>query len=157
MRYVVALLILVVFVVGNAAGQVPQQPQPQDTIQAPRFRFEPPVTPLAALGRSMVLPGWGQAVLGRRGAGAVFVFWEGLTLAMTIKSAHQLSFQKGIEAETVDDKRAEFQDWLVLLIFNHLLAGTEAYVSALLWDFPTDLQARAMPDGRVGLAMAVYW
>ncbi len=95
--------------------------------------------------------------MGRRGVGAAFVFWEGLTLAMTIKSAHQLNFQESIDAETVDDKRAEFQDWLVLLVFNHLLAGIEAYVSALLWDFPAELEARALPDGHVGLGMSVYW
>ncbi len=162
MRHIVVLFSLLTLMASSAASQErqrppQQQPQAKDTIPVPRFRVEPPVSPLAALGRSMLLPGWGQAVLGRRGVGAAFVFWEGLTLAMTIKSAHQLNFQKSIDAETVDDKRAEFQDWLVLLVFNHLLAGTEAYVSALLWDFPTELEARALPEGQVGLGMSVYW
>ncbi len=108
-------------------GQPPQQaqPQPQDTIEVEVFRVEPPVSPMGALWRSLLLPGWGQAALGRRVTGAFFVFWEGVTLGMTIKSAHQLSFQESTDAETVEAKRQEVQDWAVLLAFNHLMAGAE--------------------------------
>ncbi len=135
-----------------------QQPQPEDTIPVPPFRYEPPVSPIGAMLRSMVLPGWGQAVLHRRGSGAVFVFFEGLTLAMWVKSLHQDSYLKGTnaDAETLDSKEAEIEDWLVLLIFNHLLAGTEAYVSANLWDFPAELEARVLPAGSVGLGATLY-
>lgn len=115
------------------------------------------MTPLAALGRSMLLPGWGQAVLGRRVTGAAFVFWEGITLTMTIKAAHQLNFQEDTDAETVSAKRDEIQDWLVLLVFNHLLAGTEAFVSANLWDFPGELESRVLPGGSVGVGLSLYW
>ncbi len=107
----------------------------------------------------MLVPGWGQAILGRRGTGAFFVFWEGLTLTMTLKSAHQLSYQKrtGVETETVDAKRQELQDWIFLLVFNHLLAGTEAFVAAQLWDFPADLEPRALADGSIGFGVNLYW
>ena len=141
------------------AGQQPQQrqrPEPEDTIPVPPFRYEPPVSPLGALGRSMLIPGWGQAVLGRRGAGAFFVFWEGLALTMTVKSAHQLSYQESIDAETVESKREELQDWIVLLAFNHLVAGVEAFVAANLWDFPAELEGRALPGGGSGLGLRVH-
>ena len=132
-------------------------PEPRDTVKVPPFRVKPPISPLSALGRSLLLPGWGQATLGRRGTGAFFVFWEGLTLTMTIKSVRQLNYQKSIDAETVEDKRDEVQDWVVLLVFNHLIAGAEAFVSAQLWDFPTELGARVLPGGRVGVGVTVYW
>ena len=63
---------------GARQGQQQQQrPEPEDTIPVPAFRYQPPVSPLGALGLSMLLPGWGQTVLERRGTGAFFVFWEG--------------------------------------------------------------------------------
>ena len=46
-----------------------------------------------------------------------------------------------------EDKRREHEDWLVLLVFNHLFAGLEAYVSAHLADFPGDLRLEAVPGG----------
>ncbi len=129
---------------------VPQRPdssQLPDTVKVPQFRVPPPVSPLAAVGRSMLLPGWGQAVLGRRVTGAVFVFWEGITLTMTLKSAHRLAYLKDIGSDKVAAKRQELQDWIVLLAFNHLLAGAEAYVSAQLWDFPAEIQLQVLPRG----------
>ena len=106
---------------------------------------------------SVLLPGWGQAVLGRRATGAFFVFWEGISLTMTVKSMRQLHYQEraGVHPDSLDNKRDEFEDWLVLLLFNHLVAGAEAYVSAHLWDFPADLRARALPDGSYGLGVNI--
>jgi len=139
--------------------QQQRRPEPEDTIPVPAFRYNPPISPLSALGRSMLLPGWGQAALGRRGPGAFFVFWEGLSLTMTLKSAHQRSYKESIDEDpdAIDAKRGEFQDWLVLVIFNHLVAGAEAFVSAQLWDFPVELEARQLPNGRVGLGWQVSW
>ena len=145
-------------------GQIPIPiPQPSqvpdstgaDTIQVPIFRIDPPVSPLGAAMRSLLLPGWGQAVLDRRVTGAFFVFSEGVTLTMTLKASHQLSHLEAIEAERVEDKRQEIQDWVVLLAFNHLLAAAEAYVSAMLWDFPAELKMRALPNGAFGLGLRV--
>ena len=143
----------------SQAQVIPQRPlvqqrQREDTVKVPKFRSEPPVSPLSAALRSLLLPGWGQSVLGRRVTGAVFVVWEGLTLWMTVKSSHQLVYQKRIGAETIDGKRQEVQDWAVLLAFNHLLSAAEAFVSANLWDFPVDLELRALPQG-VGAGLSV--
>ena len=144
-------------VIQPSRTQQQQRPDPADTIPVPAFRFDPPVSPLAAFGRSALMPGWGQAVLGRRGTGAFLVFWEGLTLTMTVKSLRQLRYQEGIgvHPDSLDNKRAEFQDWLVLMVFNHLVAGAEAFVSAHLWDFPADLAARKLPGGSVGVGVSI--
>jgi glucose/arabinose dehydrogenase len=133
----------------------PQQPQPPDTVKVPQFRIQPPISPLGAMWRSLLLPGWGQSLLNRRATGAVFIFWEGITLTMTVKSVQQLRYQERVGAETVEDKRDEVQDWAVLLAFNHLLAGAEAFVAAQLWDFPGELEAQAMPDGSLGAGLRV--
>ncbi len=131
--------------------------QPEDTVEVPHFRVEPPVAPLGAMWRSLLVPGWGQAALHRRGTGAFFVFMEGLTMAMTLKSLHQLGFEEQTDAETVEAKRDEVQDWAVLWGFNHLLAALEAFVAAELWDFPAELEAQPLPDGGIGLGLSVYW
>jgi hypothetical protein len=47
----------------------------------------------------------------------------------------------------VDGKRQEEEDWLVLLVFNHLFAAAEAFVAGHLQDFPEELQVRAVPGG----------
>ena len=159
------LSILLLLQAALTAQVIPQRPQtqqqerpdPSDTIPVPPFRFEPPVTPFGAFGRSLLLPGWGQAIMGRRGTGAFFVFWEGITLTMTVKSARQLHYQEsiGVDPDSLDNKRAEMEDWLVLLIFNHLLAGAEAFVSAHLWDFPADLGMQKLPGGSFGVGVRI--
>ena len=110
----------------------------------------------------MLVPGWGQARLNRRVTGAFFVVWEGVTLTMTLKSIHQLDYLQTVESEDdiesqdrVRSKRNEIQDWAVLLAFNHLLAGVEAFVSAQLWDFPEELAVRVLPRGGVGLRVGL--
>ncbi len=139
-----------------AVAQIPF-PTPQarqdtsraDTVKVPAFRFQPPTPPMAALARSMLLPGWGQAVLGRRVTGAAFVFWEGVTITMTFKASHRLHYFRQTNADSVKvaAKKQEVQDWIVLLVFNHLFAGAEAFVAAQLWDFPAEAEIRALPRG----------
>lgn len=132
----------------------------RDTVTVPAFRVPPPVSPLGATWRSLLLPGWGQAVLHRRVTGAVFVFWEGVTAAMTLKAVRQLHYWEGqappdSTTDIVKAKKQEVQDWVVLLVFNHLLAGAEAFASAQLSDFPAHLETRALPGGRTGVGISV--
>ena len=111
---------------------------------------------MGAFARSLLLPGWGQSVLGRRVTGAMLVFWEGVTITMTLKAIHQRRYLESIGAEgRLDGKRQEIQDWVVLLVFNHLMAGAEAFVSAYLWDFPVELEARTLSGTSAGLGLKV--
>ena len=161
MRLVLLFLTILATTPMTAHGQITtvpvRRPNPRDTITVDPFRVRPPVSPMGAMLRSLLLPGWGQSVLHRRGTGAFFVLFEGLSLTMTLKSIHQLDYLERVQSDTdpeslerVDSKRAEVQDWAVLLGFNHLVAAAEAFVSAMLWDFPEELEVRAFSGGRIG-------
>jgi hypothetical protein len=105
--------------------------------------------------RSLLLPGWGQAELDRKLTAGLFVAWEGVTLGMSIKTWHELDYLRRTGSARAEDKRREHEDWVVLLGFNHVLAGLEAYVSAHLSDFPDDLKFRAVPGGGIGASYTV--
>jgi hypothetical protein len=111
-------------------------------------------SPMNAFWRSFLLPGWGQAKLGRRLTAGIFIAWEGTTLAMSLKTRHELDYLRRTNSERAEDKRREHEDWLVLLGFNHIFSGLEAYVSAHLSDFPADLHVEAVPGG-VGGSVSV--
>ncbi|HUR93751.1 MAG TPA: hypothetical protein VMY76_04155 [Gemmatimonadales bacterium] len=104
-------------------------------------------SPMNAFWRSFLLPGWGQAKLGRKLTAGIFVAWEGTTLGMSLKTRRELGYLRRTNSARAEDKRREHEDWLVLLAFNHLFAGLEAYVSGHLTDFPGDLRIRAAPGG----------
>jgi len=112
------------------------------------------ISPSAALWRSLLLPGWGQARLNRKLTAGLFIAWEGVTLGMSLKTLHELEYLRRTNSARADDKRQEHEDWVVLLGFNHVLAGLEAYISAHLADFPGDLHLEAVPGG-AGAAVSV--
>jgi hypothetical protein len=128
--------------VPDSVPAAPRAPAADSSVVRP-----PPVGPMGALWRSFLLPGWGQAKLGRKLTGGIFVAWEGVTLGMTLKTSHELGYLERTGSGRVAAKRSEREDWLILLAFNHLMSGLEAYVSAHLWDFPRDLAIRAVPGG----------
>ena len=113
-----------------------------------------PVNPMGAFWRSFLVPGWGQARLGRKLTAGILIAWEGTTLGMSLKTRHELAYLRRTGSGRADDKRREHEDWLVLLAFNHLFAGLEAYVSAHLSDFPADLKFQAVPGG-VGAGVSI--
>jgi hypothetical protein len=112
------------------------------------------ISPMNALWRSLLVPGWGQARLNRKLAGGILVGWEAVTLGMTLKTRHELRYLRRTGSGRADDKRQEHEDWVVLLGFNHLFAGLEAFVSAHLADFPGDLHFQAVPGG-VGASISL--
>jgi hypothetical protein len=109
-----------------------------------------PISPMGAFWRSFLLPGWGQARLNRKLTGGIFVAWEGVTLGMSLKTRHELGYLRRTASVRAENKRREHEDWIVLLVFNHLFAGLEAYVSAHLADFPGDLRLEPVPGGLGG-------
>lgn len=121
-----------------ARAQAPA-PTPADTVALMR--------PVSAAWRSLLLPGWGQAATGRAVTGALFVVWEGTTLFMWRKAVDEADYLEESGAGHVSGKRQEAEDWLVLLVFNHLFAAAEAFVAGHLQDFPEELRIRALPNG----------
>jgi hypothetical protein len=122
-------------------------PPPRRPAAAPDTAQRQYISPFNAFWRSFLLPGWGQARLNRKLTGGIFVAWEGVTLGMSLKTRRELRYLRRTGSVRGDDKRQEHEDWLVLLAFNHLFAGLEAYVSAHLADFPGDLRIEAVPGG----------
>ena len=102
---------------------------------------------MGAFWRSFLVPGWGQAKLNRRLSGGLFIAVEGLAIAMIIKSSHQLDYLQRTNSSLADSKEQQLEDWVTILVFNHLMSGLEAFVSAHLWDFPDDLEVRGVPGG----------
>ena len=147
-----ALLVGIWLPPGRLAAQDSTAATPADTVALAVPRQGPDslplrTSPMGAFWRSFLLPGWGQARLGRKLTGGIFVAWEGTTLGMSIKTRHELAYLRRTNSERAEDKRREHEDWLVLLAFNHLFAGLEAYVSGHLTDFPADLSLQAAPGG----------
>jgi len=127
----------------HAVAQEPEPPPPAaatpDSAGALR--------PLPAFLHSLLLPGWGQSKLDRKLTATLFTAWEGVTLGMTLKSAREARYLERVGADSarIDGKRQERQDWLILLGFNHLFSGLEAFVSSHMQDFPADVRFRAGP------------
>jgi hypothetical protein len=142
------ILSLVPDLTAQAAPRPGPAAPPTDTLQ------RQPIGPLGAFWRSFLIPGWGQARLNRKLSGGIFVAWEGVTFGMSLKTRRELRYLRRTGSRRADNKRQEHEDWLVLLAFNHLFAGLEAYVSAHLADFPGDLRLQAIPGG-VGAAVSL--
>ncbi len=165
------LLVAALLAAAPLAAQNPPPPRPDtlgpradsgaqapDTGQVQRTRGDsvrpvPPITPAGAFLRSLILPGWGQARLGRNVVGGLFLAWEGVCAAMVWKAQWQLEYARE-RGKWVKSHTQEREDWIVLLVFNHLLAGAEAYVSANLFDFPAALKIQRLPDGSTGIGVS---
>jgi hypothetical protein len=161
MSALATVLTLYLTVAGAAAAQDSATVAASDSTAAPADTTRPirdslalRTSPMNAFWRSFLLPGWGQAKVGRKLTAGIFIAWEGTTLAMSLKTRHELAYLRRTNSARAEDKRREHEDWLVLLAFNHLFAGLEAYVSGHLTDFPPDLRLQALPGG-VGASVSV--
>ena len=115
-----------------------------------------PVSPMGAFFRSLTIPGWAQAKLDRRLTGGIFLGFEGIALGMVIKADRELAYLKarGDSAEVLENKRQEREDWITLLVFNHLFAALDGFVGSHLYDFPDEIRFRAAPGG-VGAVVTI--
>ncbi len=141
---VLALLVMLVGAAPDLSGQA--VPPPRRPAAAPDTARQY-ISPGNALWRSLLVPGWGQARLNRKLAAGMLLAWEGVTLGMSLKTGRELRFLRRNNSGRAESKRQEHEDWLVLLAFNHLFSGLEAYISAHLADFPGDLRLEAVPGG----------
>ncbi len=59
-------------------------------------------------------------------------------------------------AGRVRGRRSHLEDWLAIVVFNHLFAGADAFVSANLADFDANVQVSSA-ERRVGFRARVAW
>lgn len=142
---------------------------------APRPGLRPPISPRRAFLSSLLVPGLGQSRLQRPTAGAVFAGVEMAAVVMIGKSLADLRAAKAFRADSVPGsvpvdslgvptgttplvgapytnelvraRRLHLEDWIAVIVFNHLASGAEAFVSANLFDLPAQISARPTPRG----------
>jgi len=161
------------------------QPRPASVRQAlsPRASADsvtPPLTPARAMVYSMILPGYGQAVLGRHKAATFFLLAEAISIAMVRESSADVREARRTANDTivvsyvdangnallttdssqfnsayVRTRHAHVEDWTALLIANHLIAGADAFVAANLWDVPVRVGLRKLSSGATALAFTI--
>jgi hypothetical protein len=146
-----------------------------------RPELKPPLSPRRAFLYSLLLPGYGQSVLGRNRAGALEMAFEAVALTMVRISAADVREAKRMRADSIPvsfvdesgtphitfqrtiytsalirSRRSHLEDWLAVLIGNHLFSGADAFVAANLWDLPTEISVHT--SGRsVDVALSVPW
>ena len=59
-------------------------------------------------------------------------------------------------ADRVAARRAHLEDWIAVVVFNHLFAGADAYVAANLADFDANVQVSSA-ERRVGFSARLAW
>lgn len=164
----------------DSARAAPGTPRRDSVVAQQALR--PPLSPRRAFLYSLVAPGSAQAILGRPNAAAIFVLAEAVSLTMIRESSANLREARRFEGDsiivsTVDPqtglprivygpprypeslvraRRAQVEDWIAALAFNHLFAGADAFVAAHLWDVPGQLSLRAAP-GRTTLSARFRW
>ena len=58
-----------------------------------------------------------------------------------------MRLKTAVTPRRVRARRTHYEDWLAVLVFNHLIAGADAYVAAQLWDLPDKVAIRQTPFG----------
>jgi hypothetical protein len=130
-----------------------------------------PISPRRAFFYSFVLPGYSQSVLGRYKAATAFLLVEGISLVMIRESGADKHEARRIANDStivswvdpsgapgritappifndgyVHTRAAHVEDWIALLVANHLFAGADAFVAANLWDVPSHISLRMTPN-----------
>lgn len=52
-------------------------------------------------------------------------------------------------------RKLHVEDWIAVIIFNHLISGADAFVEAQLWDLPSRISAFRAPDGATVVAISL--
>lgn len=146
----------------------------------PKPELQPPIAPRRAFLYSLALPGYAQSILGRSKAGTLQVAFEAASLVMIRQSAADVREARRNVADSIPvsyvdpngslvtryarttfpaslirSRRAHLEDWIAVLLANHLFAAADAYVAALLWDLPSEVAVHATPRA-VGFVLRLY-
>ena len=168
--------------------RVPPTPTPPapatigDTVRS-AAELQPPLSPRRAFLYSLAVPGYAQSVLGRGRTGTLLMAFEALSLVMiremhaNVREARRFAADSVIVSYVNPDgtagaryerttfpttlvrsRREQAEDWIAVLIANHLFAAADAYVAALLWDLPAEMGVQASPRrGGAQLELRLRW
>ena len=179
----IALLLGMTAVVASTA---PARAQQRDTVpvavSGPRPELRPPISPRRAFLYSLIAPGYSQSVLGRHRAGALQLTFEAVALTMIRISAADVREARRMVADSVivsyvdengnpavrfqrtnfpsslvRSRQAHLEDWIAVLLANHLFSAADGYVAALLWDLPAEVAVRPGASGTTQLGLRVRW
>jgi hypothetical protein len=146
-----------------------------------RVERTPPLSPRKAFVTSLLVPGYAQSVFGRGRTGTLLVAFESVALVMIRESSSGLREARRNLADSVivsyvdangtpavrwertpfsralvRSRQEQVEDWIAVLVGNHLFSAIDAYVAAHLWDVPLEVGMRAT-EGSRGLALRLYW
>ena len=175
--------LLAVFLLAAGASIAPAQEPPDSAVRVdttgPRPELQPPLSPRRAFLYSLLVPGYSQSVLGRHRAGALQLVFEAAAIVMIRQSAADVREARRNLADSIvvsfvnelgepeirrqatpfstgllRSRRSHLEDWIAVLLANHLFSAADAYVAALLWDLPAEVQAEARGrETRLGLRL----
>ena len=57
----------------------------------------------------------------------------------------------------VRTRDAHVEDWVAVVVANHLLAGADAFVASHLWDVPARLAVRVVPGACATVGASISW
>lgn len=150
--------------VDTAGARVPvEQVRPAPpVVQADTVEAEGGISPGGAFARSLVLPGWGQSVLGAPERGGLYFALEAGSLWMVWRSARKLDEAERFQDELrrtgqlaptdrtalVRARSQQREDWITLSVFWLFFSGADAFVTAHLQDFDERIEIGATPDGQ---------
>ncbi len=108
--------------------------------------------PVAALFKSMLLPGWGQFSADQPKRGVFYATAQAATVYMIIRTQRRINRadENGDEG-LAESRREQREDWIALAVFWSLASGVDAWISAHMWGFAGEVVPP--PDGSVGLAV----
>ena len=163
-------------------GAAPVAAQQRDTANAvaPAESLKAPIGPRRAFLYSFLAPGYSQSVLGRHKAATTFMLIEAVSIIMIRESAADAHEARRMANDTVivsygengaapittgprfsgaeiRTRDAHVEDWVALLVANHLFAGADAFVAAHLWDVPAHAGLRLLPGGGAKLSASFKW
>jgi hypothetical protein len=176
---------IAIALLGASTPLLAQRPADTSRVAAdtsgPKPERQPPLSPRRAFTYSLVLPGYAQSILGRGRAGTLLVAFESAALIMVRISAADVrearrnvvdsvpvSFvdangnpevryeRTAFSRDLIRSRRAHFEDWVAVLMANHLFSALDAYVAALLWDLPAEVSVRGSPRA-TEVALRLYW
>lgn len=173
--------VLVSLLAFAAAGEARAQDPVRVDSTAARRELRPPLSPRRAFVTSLVFPGYAQSILGRGRTGTLLLAFESVAVIMIRESAGSLREARRNRADSVivswvdaggvpavryertpfsaalvRARQEQLEDWIAVLVGNHLFAAIDAYVAAHLWDVPMEVGVRSS-SGTRGLALRLYW